>query len=283
MPIAITVHGGAGPIRAGQEREPRREGCRRAALAGWAVLQKAGTALDAVEAAVAALEDDPLFNAGTGSTLGREGGVEMDASIMDGAGLRAGAVAVLRHMRNPVRVARRVLEDGRHVLLAGEGALAFARAVGFIECAEADLITPWQQRRWQDEHGTVGAVALDDQGRLAAATSTGGMFGKLPGRIGDSALIGCGTYANGHGAASCTGTGESIIRSVLAKTAIDLLREGRSPAGAAREAVARLEGDTGGEAGIILIDAAGRIGHAHNAPCMTLALIRPDGQMFARS
>ena len=201
---SIIVHGGAGPVK-DDSLASRLDGCKQAALAGWRILQQGGSALDAAEAAVVALEDNPLFNAGTGSTLNSLGQVEMDAAIMEGASLRAGAVAAVKAIKNPIKLARRLLEDGRHVLLAGEGALLFAHSLGFPECDPASLIVDSEKQRWDSKHGTVGCVALDRNGELAAATSTGGIFNKLPGRVGDSPLIGCGTYANKFGAVSCTG------------------------------------------------------------------------------
>jgi L-asparaginase / beta-aspartyl-peptidase len=273
MHPVIVVHGGAGRLRDPGDSAPREAGCRRGAEAGWVILRNGGSALDAVEAAVQVLEDDPLFNAGTGSVLGQDGAVEMDASIMDGATARAGAVAAVRRIRNPVRLARRVLEHGRHVLLVAEGAARFAREAGIPECREEDLVTDAQRRRFE-RHGTVGAVALDRDGRLAAATSTGGTAGNLPGRVGDSALIGCGTYADEVGACSCTGIGEAIVRVVLAHTATELLRAGQSPDGAAQRAIALLADRTGSEAGLILVDRLGRIGHAHNCEHMAIAVHR---------
>src|SRR5918996_532813 len=208
-----------------------------AALVGWGILQRGGTALDAVEAAVVVLEDNPLFNAGTGSTLNSLGKSEMDAAIMEGASLRAGAVAAVRGIKNPVKLARRVMDDGRHVLLAGEGALLFARQIGVSEVSAETLIAEEQRKRWDEKHGTVGAVALAATGQTAVATSTGGILNKLPGRVGDSALLGSGTYADETGGVSCTGHGEAIIRIVMAKTALDFLRSGLDPTEAANRAV----------------------------------------------
>ncbi len=174
---SIIVHGGAGPIK--DESLPARlEGCKAAALAGWKILEQGGTSLDAAEAAVVVLEDNPLFNAGTGSTLNSLGKVEMDAAIMEGASLRAGAVAAVSGIKNPIKLARRVMEDGRHVMLAGEGALMFARQIGFPECPPESLIIDRERKRWDNKHGTVGCVAFDSTGKLAVATSTGGIFNK---------------------------------------------------------------------------------------------------------
>ncbi len=272
---AIIVHGGAGR-GSGELREARLAGCREAAGIGWKVLQAGWPALDAVEAAVAALEDDPLFNAGTGSSLNQAGEVEMDAAVMS-ATLEAGAVAAVSGFRNPIRLARKVLEDGRHVLLAGPGACDFARRAGFSPVPPETLVTAAQRERWRESHGTVGCVAVDARGGVAAGTSTGGTMGKLPGRIGDSPLIGCGTYANPAGAASCTGDGEAIIKVLLAKTSVDLLDPGAGPADAARAAVALLARDTGGHGGVILAGRSGTVGYAHNADEMPVCYIT-DGK-----
>ena len=271
MRPAVIVHGGAGR-GSGERRAARLAGCREAALVGWQVVQAGGPALDAVEAAVAALEDDPLFNAGTGSSLNRDGEVEMDAALMSGT-LEAGAVAAVSGIRNPIRLARKVLEDGRHVLLAGPGARDFALRAGISPVPPETLVTPSQQEQWRKSHGTVGCVAVDREGRIAAGTSTGGTMGKLPGRIGDSPLIGCGTYANTAGAASCTGEGEAIIKVLLARTSVDLLNSQAGPREAARQAVARLARETGGQAGIILVDRLGTVGYAHNAEEMPVCFI----------
>lgn len=268
---AIIVHGGAGRGST-ERREARLAGCSEAALAGWKVVQAGGPALDAVEAAVAVLEDDPLFNAGTGSSLNRDGEVEMDAAVMSGT-LQAGAVAAVSGIRNPIRVARKVLEDGRHVLLVGPGACDFARQVGISPVPPDSLVTPGQRERWEESHGTVGCVAVDREGRMAAGTSTGGTMGKLPGRVGDSPLIGCGTYANPAGAASCTGEGEAIIKVLLARTSVDLLDSGAGPTEAASQAVSRLARETGGQAGVILVDRLGAVGYAHNAEEMPVCYI----------
>jgi beta-aspartyl-peptidase (threonine type) len=270
---ALLVHGGAGNLADG-EVELRLEGCRAAALAGWRLLEAGGAALDAVQAAVEVLEDDPLFNAGRGAVLNAAGEVQLDASIMDGVGLRAGAVAAVRRLRHPIRLARAILEDNRHVLMVGEGAQRFARAAGMVECDDEELIVPRQRRRWEERHGTVGCVARDVHGGLAAATSTGGIFDGLPGRVGDSPLIGCGTYACDLGAVSCTGIGEAIIRTGLARSVVELLRQGAPPAGAAGQVMATFETVTGSEAGLIVVDRHGRIGFARNATHMPVCVIR---------
>jgi beta-aspartyl-peptidase (threonine type) len=297
---AIVVHGGAGslgpddPATSGGD-VPRLEGVRRAALAGRAVLRAGGSALDAVEAAVRVLEDDPVFNAGTGATLSAAGEVELDASIMDGATLRCGAVAVVKDVRNPISLARAVMERSEHVFLAGPGASAFAREVGIPAYDPALLVTPHQRARFEaarsaggagggkppppgSRSGTVGAVARDARGHLAAATSTGGMSMKRPGRIGDTPVIGAGTWADDRLAAvSCTGHGERIIPLALAHHAAGLVGAGRPAMEAAEQAVALLGERLAGEGGLVVVGATGEIGFAHNTPVMSRAWTRPDG------
>ena len=280
---AIIVHGGAGPIK-DDSLPARLEGCKAAALAGWKILQKRGSALNAVEAAVVVLEDNPLFNAGTGSALNSLGKVEMDAAIMQGQSLRAGAVAAVSGIKNPIKLARRVMEDGHHVLLAGEGASLFARQIGFPECAPEALIVDREKKRWDSKHGTVGCVAFDAKGDLVVGTSTGGIFNKLPGRVGDSPLIGCGTYADDYGAASCTGHGEAIMRLLLAKCAVDYLKNGSEAKTAAEIAVSDLEDDRiEGTGGIILIDRWGKIGYARNTAHMPVCYIAGAGHVVLAS
>ncbi len=281
VPVII-VHGGAGADPA-EGRDELRAGIRAAAQAGWTRLSEGESAVDAVEAAVRALEDHPRFNAGRGSVLTIAGTVEVDASIMEGNRLRCGAVGAVSRIANPVTLARRVMEDGRHVLLVAEGALAFARAAGLPECDPDTLITERQRRRHRDalaaggaDGGTVGAVALDRHGTVAAATSTGGIAGKLPGRVGDSALVGSGTYADSTlGGASCTGNGEAIIRAVLARRALEYLKEADDPDYAARVAVDLLVEEGGGDGGLILLDWRGRLGWAHSTPLMPVAWMSP--------
>jgi beta-aspartyl-peptidase (threonine type) len=293
---AIIVHGGAGhlgpddPATSGDPGAPRLEGVRRAAAAGWAVLRAGGSALDAVEAAVLVLEDDPTFNAGTGATLTAAGQVELDASIMDGATLGCGAVAAVKDVRNPIVLARAVMERSTHVLLAGEGASAFAREVGIPAYDGALLVTPRQRARWEaaragaaaPKTGTVGAAARDVRGHLAAATSTGGTSMKRPGRVGDTPLAGCGTYADDRLAAvSCTGHGERIIQLTLARHAADLVGAGRSAEEAARACVRLLAERVQGEGGLVLVGPAGPPGFAHNTAVMSRAWTRPDGTIEA--
>ena len=275
---AIIVHGGAGPIKDNSLAE-RLEGCRTAALAGWKIIEQGGSALDAAEAAVVVLEDNPLFNAGNGSTLNSLGKVEMDAAIMEGGSLRAGAVAAVSGIKNPIKLARRILEDGRHVLLASEGALLFAREIGFPQVDPDELIVAREKKRWESRHGTVGCVAFDRNGNLAVGTSTGGIFKKLPGRVGDSPLIGCGTYANDLGAVSCTGHGEAIMRVVLAKVAVDLLKDAVAPQAAADASVRLLAAKTESTGGLILIDRHGKIGYARNTTHMPVCAVTDSGQI----
>jgi len=289
MGMALIVHGGAGAIQ-DRDLEPHREGTRRAAQIGWQVLLRGGSALDAVEAAVIVMEDDPAFDAGIGAYLDREGKVSLDASMMDGRALEAGAVAGVEHIKNPIVLARRVLES-EHTFLIGRGAEEFAREHNIALIDNALLWTPeqieiWEQCRAQPPvrqgahyvpvqgFGTVGCVAVDRAGNIAAGTSTGGTKFKYPGRVGDSPLIGAGVYAdNTRGGASSTGWGETITRVVLAKHAVDLLATGYEPRQAACAAIEYLARRVGGTGGIILADARGRIGFAFNTPRMARAYI----------
>jgi beta-aspartyl-peptidase (threonine type) len=270
MPTIVT-HGGAGDDPA-DERAARRDGVERAADAGAAVLARGGSALDAVVEAVAVLEDDPHFNAGIGSVLTEEGVVEMDASVMEGERLLAGAVAAVRGVANPVRAALAVLRDGREVLLVGAAVAALAHRHGLRVLADDALVTPLSRERWRQRRATpgntVGAVAVDRQGHVAAATSTGGVGGKRAGRVGDSAVIGAGTYADDRlGAVSATGPGEAIIRLGLARVALAHLAGGDA-SDAARKALADLETRTGTRAGLILIAPDGTPGVAHTTAAM---------------
>jgi beta-aspartyl-peptidase (threonine type) len=272
---SIAVHGGAGR-EVPEERARRRAGVARALEVGWAVLHGDGSALDAVVEAVACLEDDPHFNAGRGSVLTVEGVVEMDASVMAGDTLAAGAVGAVGGVQNPVRLARAVMHEGREVLLVGEAAVALAVRHGLPVVAPEALITEDALRRWRAREAspgdTVGAVARDGRGHVAAATSTGGVAGKRRGRVGDSAVIGAGTYADDTlGAGSATGPGEAIIRGTLVRDALALVGRGLDPAWVAQHALGELERRTGAAAGLILIDARGRIGLAHTTEAMAAA------------
>jgi len=215
--------------------------------------------------------------------LNRLGRVEMDAAIMEGQSLRAGAVAAAAGIKNPIKLARRVMEDERHVMLAGEGAVLFAREIGLPECPPETLIVDREKKRWESKHGTVGCVAFDSYGQLAAATSTGGIFDKFPGRVGDSPLIGCGTYADEHGAVSCTGHGEAIVRVVLAKSAVELLKGLADPQVAAKKAVELLVNKTGSTGGLILVDSRGKIGYARNTSHMPVCVITNSARVVVDS
>jgi L-asparaginase / beta-aspartyl-peptidase len=286
MAIALMVHGGAG-VYPPEQMGPAQEGCRAGLLVGWRVLQSNGSALDAVEAAVRALEDDPQFNAGTGSSLTRVGNIEMDAGIMDGTLFLVGAVAGVELIKNPIVLARRVLESP-HVLLVGRGAQQFALEHGMSLCKREDLLTERQHTRWlerraadaqkeEEKHGTVGAVALDSAGHLAAATSTGGFMNKYPGRVGDSPLVGCGFYADRCAAISCTGYGEDFIRLLIAKRAAEYVAQGLSAQLAADEAMAFLGMHVVGTGGLIVVDAQGNMGFAKCREHMPYAYI--SGEM----
>lgn len=314
MGRAIIVHGGAGLIPP-ERFHAAREGCRAAAEAGWRILTAGGSALDAIEAAIVTLENDPGFNAGTGAVLTSDGRVQLDCGIMHGTSLDVGAIAGVERIKNPVRVARAVLTSP-HVLLVGAGAEEFARESGFALCDPGDLITPYQYARWQrgyrpgdgahagaeldallatrdakssanghnvesepvhaddTRHGTVGAVAIDDDGNIVASASTGGRAGKHLGRVGDTPLPGCGYYAEaGIGGISCTGDGEDFIRLLLAKRVADYLASGLSAQGAATAAIRLLGERTTGEGGLIVLDRDGRVGYARNSATMAHAIM----------
>lgn len=275
--FAIVVHGGAGPRRDQEHGEAARAGCLVAAELGAAILAQGGSALDAVEQAARALEDDPLFNSGTGSVLNADGEVELDASLMNGETLAAGAVAVVKTVKNPISLARLVMEKSPHVLLVGEGAEAFARAQGVPVIENAALVTPLQRQRWLEkrgaQHGTIGAVAVDLRGQVAAATSTGGTAGKLKGRVGDSPLIGAGTIADSRfAAASSTGRGEEIIRVGLARSVLEGVRRGASAQEACEAAIAELV-RIGGDGGVIAVSPSGEVGWAFSSERMAGAFV----------
>jgi L-asparaginase / beta-aspartyl-peptidase len=280
--IAIVVHGGAGGTPRAERVGRLRVGAAAAVEAGHQVLADGGAALDAVEAAVRVLEDDPEFNAGRGAALTEEGHVELDASVMDGTSRAAGAVAAVRCVRNPVVAARAVLAEGRHVLLVGAPATAFAREHGLAFEPEEWFVTARErralERRQTAATGTVGAVARDSAGRLAAATSTGGVAGQRVGRVGDSPLVGAGTWADDATVAvSCTGHGESIIRAALAHEVDALLRHGGLGLHEACErAVAALE-RYGGDGGLIAVSARGEVAATFSTPAMTRGWRVGDG------
>jgi beta-aspartyl-peptidase (threonine type) len=277
-------------------------GVSNALAAGWRVLERGGTALDAVEEAVVIMEDDETFDAGRGSFLNRDGKVQLDALIMDGSTLRTGGVGCVERLRNPVRAARKILSESPHVYFVAEGAEQFAAEHGIALCKNEDLIIPREVERLRQyqaaqadakqagskpdgndlfvpadhdpaiSHDTVGAVALDRNGNIAAATSTGGTLNKAPGRLGDSSLIGCGCYANNESAAvSTTGWGEPIMKLVLAKWTADRIQAGNLPEWSAQEAMNYLKQRLNGHGGIIVLNPEGHIGIAHNTPRMAWA------------
>jgi beta-aspartyl-peptidase (threonine type) len=305
MKPALIVHGGAWDIP-DEAVEACKSGCHRALVAGWSILTRGGSALAAIEAAVMVLEDDPVFDAGYGSHLNLDGRVECDAIVMNGETLRSGAAAGLQRIKNPIQLARKILETCPHMMLVGEGAERFAKEQGMKLCHPEEMISEAEREAWmkckQDKHapmfhrgheqGTVGAVAIDRDSKLFAATSTGGTCCKLPGRVGDSPLIGCGCYADSEaGGVSCTGYGEAIMKIVMAKTAVDMLRQPatcvESSAAtscdessahlAAREAVHLLAKRTHGTGGLILLDRVGNPAFAFNTPRMAYGYVAPDG------
>jgi len=282
---AIAIHGGAGVARGFTPQGAKRykAGLERALLAGYAILNEGGSSLDAVAAAVVKLEDDPLFNAGRGSVYNAAERHELDASIMDGATLRAGAVAVVSRIRNPVLAARAVMERSPHLLLAGRGAEVFAKRHGFKLVNPSYFDTKQRllalRKGLVRHHGTVGAVALDAHGNLAAATSTGGYTGKLPGRVGDSPIIGAGTYAdNATCAVSGTGLGEAFIRVALAHEVSARMRLRGEPLARAAAAALRQIARLGGDGGLVAVDRRGNIAMPFNSEGMLRACIGRDGR-----
>src|SRR5271157_3874597 len=291
-PIML-VHGGAWAIP-DDVVEAHLHGVCAAAAAGWQVLQRGGSCLDAVEASVLTMEEDETFDAGRGSFLNMDGRVQLDALMMDGATLRAGGVGCVEHIRNPIRAAKKILTESPHVYFVGHGAERFAHQHGIELCHNDDLILIRAVDRLRDakrqgylkmpdEFGpmrsvdTVGAVALDRDGNVAAATSTGGTLNKAPGRVGDSSLIGCGCYADNLSAAvSTTGWGEPMMKLVLSKWTADRVEQGLVPQEAAQRALFYLKSRLNGHGGVILLDRRGRIGIAHNTPRMAWALHATD-------
>jgi beta-aspartyl-peptidase (threonine type) len=288
MTLSLIVHGGAWDIP-DDLLEAHRMGCRVALLAGWSILQGGGHALDAVEAAIRSLEDDPALNAGTGAVLNADGEVQLDASLMEGTYLKAGAVAAVQGIKNPISLARLVLES-QNVLLVAAGAMQFAHESGMEECDNESLIVErehklwraWRKEGWSrlaaglraGRGDTVGCVALDQRGSIAAGNSSGGRPFKHPGRVGDCPLVGCGIYAdNGIGAAACTGVGEDIIRVVMAKSAVDLLEGGETPREAAAHAVTLLRDKVDGRGGVIMMNPTGQVGFAFNTARMAYAYL----------
>ncbi|MGB0035257.1 MAG: isoaspartyl peptidase/L-asparaginase [Candidatus Acidiferrales bacterium] len=306
MTPSLIIHGGAWNIP-DETVEDCRGGIRRALDAGWKILSAGGAALDAVEAAIVVLEDDPTFDAGIGSHLNRDGRVQLDAIVMDGATLKAGSVAAVERVRNPIRLARRVLEKSEHMMLVAAGAEKFAAENGIALCSPDELILEREKMAWrrclEDSHaaehhlshelGTVGAVARDAKGHLVAGTSTGGTCCKFPGRVGDSPLIGCGCYADAEsGGVSSTGNGEGIMKIVMAKMAVDLLHDPgalkphRKKAGGGGATIAQAVADacvrklshrTQATGGLILLDREGRPAAAFSTTRMAYGFVNPDG------
>ncbi len=302
----LLVHGGAWAIPAAM-RDAHEAGVRNALSRGYALLEAGATAIEAVTAAVSVMEDDETFDAGRGAFLTRDGRVQLDALLMDGATLRAGGVACVERLRNPIQAARLVLEKSPHVYFVGPGAEDFAASHAMPLIENRELVVPREQENLRvaqereraglgdrtfsgepgalesgtiewNSHDTVGAIALDLHGNLASGTSTGGTLNKTPGRVGDSSLIGCGCYAdNESGAVSLTGWGEPIMKLVLGKWAVDRVQNGETPQQASTDAIEYLFNRLGGHGGIILMDRRGRVGLAHNTPGMAWGLAAPDG------
>jgi beta-aspartyl-peptidase (threonine type) len=301
----LLIHGGAWAMP-DEDVAAHEQGIADALDAGYAVLERGGTAVEAVEAAVVVMEDDEIFDAGRGSYLTNDGRVQLDALLMNGENLRTGGVACVEHLRNPIKAARLVLEESPHVYFVGIGAERFATHHGMRLCDNMELVTPREQKRlyaaqaaelqglkdtlfsgeipFPDpmlSHDTVGAVALDAHGNLAAGTSTGGTLNKAPGRVGDSSLIGCGCYADNLSAAvSLTGWGEPIMKLVLGKWAVDRVAAGATPQQAAAAAIAYLFERLGGHGGVILLGPDGQIGLAHNTPRMAWGLATKQERRF---
>jgi beta-aspartyl-peptidase (threonine type) len=317
--FVLVIHGGAGTIlkknMTPEREEAYQEALTKALQTGYTILQSGGSALDAVEATVMILEDHPLFNAGRGAVFTHEGKNELDASIMDGSTLSAGAVASVTTIKNPVTAARKVMEKSGHVMLIGKGAELFAKEQGL------EIVDPkyfYTEERWQglqrllkqdslkteldhdssikktsdvrqpgnrdSKYGTVGAVALDKQGNLAAATSTGGMTNKKFGRVGDAPIIGAGTYASNQTAAiSCTGWGEFFIRLAVAKTVCDLMEyKGLSLQQATEEMILKQVPQLGGDGGLIAVDKKGNIAMPFNTEGMYRGFVREDGKIVVK-
>ena len=300
QPILL-IHGGAWAIP-DEAVDAHTQGVRKALTTGYALLERGATSVDAVEAAVAVMEDDDTFDAGRGSFLTRDGRVQLDALLMDGGTMRAGGVACVERLRNPIHAARLVLDQSPHVYFVGRDAESFAAEHGMPLVDNSELVLDRERVRLADaqhkqraglpdqtfsgepatpgfdSHDTVGAVCLDSYGNLAAATSTGGTLNKAPGRVGDSSLIGCGCYADNLSAAvSLTGWGEPIMKLVLGKWAVDRVLQGDAPDHAAQSAISYLHRRLGGHGGIILLGPDGRYGIAHNTPRMAWGLCTAHG------
>ncbi len=289
--VSFIVHGGAWDIP-DELVEAHRNGVASALRIGWEIVAHGGSAVDAVEKAINYLEDDPTFDAGRGSMVNAAGEIELDASIMNGTTFRCGAVAAVQNIRYPISLARLVMDRSEHVLLAGKGAVQFGAENGVQQCSSDDLLVGRELERWKEllaqknystkdsfrrkqnlPSDTVGCVAIDAAGIIAAGTSTGGTPNKYPGRVGDSPLIGCGTYADSAiGGVSCTGWGEAIIKVVLAKTIVGLLEvNGGDAQAAADEGIYRLEKKVEGFGGVIVLTNHGVPAFSFNTPRMARA------------
>jgi len=294
MKSSLIVHGGAWHIPE-EAADACRSGCREALQAGWRILSSGGSAEDAVEAAIVVLENDSVFDAGTGSHLNLDGFAELDAIIMNGATLKSGAIACVRKIKNPIAVARRVMEQSNHSMFVGEGAEQFASTHGIPLCDPKELVIPRERAAWElcrsgkhasahhdHQGGTVGAVALDSRGHLVAATSTGGTCCKQTGRVGDSPLIGCGCYADEQaGGISCTGWGEAIMKIVMAKTAAEMLRApGANAQSVADECIKLLAERAHGTGGLILLDRSGTPAASFNTTHMAWGCVSSDFDYF---
>jgi beta-aspartyl-peptidase (threonine type) len=269
---------------------------------GHSFLQRGASAVDAVEAAVKVMEEDPTFDAGLGSFLNADGEVEMDATIMDGDDLSFGAVAAVQHILHPISLARQVMERTQHCMLVGDGALRFARSIGVPTVPHESLLTQREFERWQEikrrqsfedreffdptrdrysPRGTVGAVAIDSKGKIAAATSTGGTPNKMAGRVGDSSLVGCGNYADSKCAGvSATGWGEPLMKTVIARRVCHSLEDGMNVKQAGDEAIRYLEDRVKGYGGVIILDKDGNMSYSHNTPKMAIAGIGAGATIF---
>ncbi len=307
MSIALIVHGGAGSWRPGSDADAI-AGTTRAVEAGRKILQAGGSALDAASAAAVVLEDNPIFNAGTGAVLNYDGFVEFDACVMVSEKAQIGSVSGLQRVKNPILVARQVLEQTDHVMLTGEGALRFARVMGH---ADHDPITAARLADWKDKKatldigvgrdakgsmkiraflqqhpeyagGTIGAVALDQHGVLCAATSTGGVTLKLPGRVGDTPLPGAGTYANRFAASSATGTGEYVIRSLSCRAISEGVEKGKSLEASIADVLLQMERDFNADVGFIGVDAHGNTVANHSTAHMPHAYFRDSSEIVSK-
>jgi len=277
MTIALICHGGAGDIHPSREAACR-EGTAMAAEAGFEALEAGHSALDVVEQVVRMLEDNPQFNAGYGSALNVDGDVVTDAGIMTGHDAQVGAVGAVQGVVNPISLARAVMDDGRHALMVAEGAEAFARQKGLAFCDPRELVVPHERERWEEAHGTVGCLALDSEGRLAAASSTGGVLGKLRGRLGDTPLAACGFWADQDMAVTCTGQGEAMIRTALAHRVALAGANTPDRNQLAQQGIRHMGETTGGQGGLILLDRDGTMALAQNTRQMPVCGIGPQGQ-----